>query len=90
MKLACFGLNMDKIFKNGPSKICGRQPLKNFKWYGLPSTNFIWSILEYHDPYGNCSLVLSDRTYSRQNLENENKIHSTNIKRKRQIKNSKT
>ena len=26
----------DKIFKNGPSKICGRQPLKNLKWYGLP------------------------------------------------------
>ena len=27
----------DKIFKNGPSNICGRQPLKNFTW----------SILEY-------------------------------------------
>ena len=25
----------DKVFKNGPSKICGRQPLKNFKGYGL-------------------------------------------------------
>ena len=24
-----------KVFKNGPSKICGRQPLKNLKWYGL-------------------------------------------------------
>ena len=24
------------VFKNGPSKICGRQPLKHFKWYGLP------------------------------------------------------
>ena len=22
-----------KVFKNGPSKICGRQPLKNLKWY---------------------------------------------------------
>ena len=21
-----------KIFKNGPGKICGRQPLKNFPW----------------------------------------------------------
>ena len=21
----------DKVFKNGPSKICGRQPLKNLK-----------------------------------------------------------
>ena len=28
----------DKVFKNGPIKICGRQPLKNFKGYkgGLP------------------------------------------------------
>ena len=24
-----------KVFKNGPSKICGRQSLKNFKGYGL-------------------------------------------------------
>ena len=25
-----------KVFKNGPSKVvCGRQPLKNMKWYGL-------------------------------------------------------
>ena len=26
---------LDKVFKNGPSKICGRQPLKNLKGYGL-------------------------------------------------------
>ena len=26
---------MDKVFKNGPNKICGRQPLKNLKGYGL-------------------------------------------------------
>ena len=25
----------DEVFKNGPSKICGRQPLKNLKGYGL-------------------------------------------------------
>ena len=40
-----------RAFKNGPSKICGRQHLKNVKWYGLPgrlsSTNFTWSVLEY-------------------------------------------
>ena len=24
-----------KVFKSGPSKICGRQPLKNLKGYGL-------------------------------------------------------
>ena len=36
----------DKVFKNGPSKICGRQPLKN-----VSSTNFTWSILEYFVSY---------------------------------------
>ena len=25
----------DKVFKNGPGKICGRQPLKNLEGYGL-------------------------------------------------------
>ena len=25
-----------KVFKKGQSKICGRQPLKSFQWYGLP------------------------------------------------------
>ena len=29
-----------KVFKNEPSKICGRQPLRNFTWF----------ILEYLDP----------------------------------------
>ena len=24
----------DKVFQSGPSKICGRQPLKNSKGYG--------------------------------------------------------
>ena len=28
-------LKWDKVFKNGPSKICGGQVLKNLKWYGL-------------------------------------------------------
>ena len=32
----------DKDFKNGPSKICGRQPLKNFKECGM--------ILADHNP----------------------------------------
>ena len=44
-----------KVFKNGPSKICGRQPLKNLKGDGLLRhfmifTNFSWSILEYFVP----------------------------------------
>ena len=25
----------DKVFKNGPSKVCGRQRLKDLKGYGL-------------------------------------------------------
>ena len=54
----------EKIFKNGPSKICGRQPLKSLKgngllrqtippqiFYRLSSTNFTWSILEYSVPF---------------------------------------
>ena len=30
-----YGLTWDKVLKNGPSKICGRQPLKNLTGYGL-------------------------------------------------------
>ena len=40
-----------KVFKNGPSKICGRQSLKNFTW----------SILEYFDPY-NPSKIFSKKS----------------------------
>ena len=43
-----------KVFKNGPSKIYGRQPLKNLKGYPsgyLSSTNCTWSILEYFVPH---------------------------------------
>ena len=42
----------DKVFKNGPSKICGRQPLKNLKRYGQRQsfTNFTWSIFECFVP----------------------------------------
>ena len=30
-----------KTFMNGPSKICGRHPLKDLKWYGLPKVLFL-------------------------------------------------
>ena len=30
-----------KVFKSGPSKIFGRQPLKNLKGYGLPKADHI-------------------------------------------------
>ena len=36
----------NKIFKNGPSEICGRQPLKNLKWYGLPMVPFTNTVIE--------------------------------------------
>ena len=34
----------DKVFKSGPSKICGRQPLKNLKGYGLLK-QYMWLLL---------------------------------------------
>ena len=58
----------NKVFKNGPSNICGRQHLKNLKGFGLlqsiylqmfqrlSCTNFNGSILEYFVPF---LLVLS-------------------------------
>ena len=30
-----------KAYKNGPGKICGRQHLKNLKWYGLPQKTIL-------------------------------------------------
>ena len=36
----------DKVFKNGPSKICGRQPLRNFTWPILKY--FVPNILRQH------------------------------------------
>ena len=40
------------MFKNGSSKICGRQPLKNVTWSILEyvGPNFTWPILEYVGP----------------------------------------
>ena len=32
--------NWDKVFKNGPSKMCGRQRLKNMKWYDFLKAPF--------------------------------------------------
>ena len=41
----------DEVFKNGPSKICGRQPLRNFTW----------PILEYFVQISQNSLEELDR-----------------------------
>ena len=35
-----------KVFKNGPSKICGRQPLKHLNWYGLPKQPYHFKFLK--------------------------------------------
>ena len=43
----------DKVFKNGPSKICGKQPFERLSY-----TNFTWSILEYFVPY--CFMHIRD------------------------------
>ena len=32
--------NWGKVFNNGSSKICGRQPLKNLRGYALSLQNF--------------------------------------------------
>ena len=37
----------NKVFKNGPSEIYGKQPLKNFTW----------SILEYFVPYAKVGII---------------------------------
>ena len=36
---------MDKVFKNGSNKICGRQPLENMKGYGLLKPTILGSFL---------------------------------------------
>ena len=42
----------DKVFKNGPSTICGRQSWRVMVCLAqrVSSTNFTWSILEYYVP----------------------------------------
>ena len=40
----------DKALKNGPSKICGRQPLKNLKGYGLLTFHFFKDCLPQISP----------------------------------------
>ena len=36
----------NKVFKNGPSKICGRQPLKNLNGYGCLSKQYPFKFLK--------------------------------------------
>ena len=51
----------NKVFKNGSSKICGRQPLKNLKVYGLLKADHTPSNLlkaAFHKFYLFCSWIL--------------------------------
>ena len=41
---------LNKVFKNGPSKICGRQPLKKFTW----------SILKYFKRWSFSTKIITD------------------------------
>ena len=36
----------DKVFKNGPSKICGGHPIKNLKGYGLVSRTYPFKLFK--------------------------------------------
>ena len=49
----------DKLFKSEPSKICGRQPLKNLKGYGLPQQTIIISSIFLKAVFYNLCLVPS-------------------------------
>ena len=40
-----------KVFKNGLSRTCGRQPLKNLKWYDLPYITSIFLKAAFHKFY---------------------------------------
>ena len=46
----------DKVFKNGASKICGRQPLNNLKGYGLPKQKVLLSVFQF---FSNFKIILS-------------------------------
>ena len=68
--------NWVKVFKNRPSKTCGRQPSKHLERYDLlkqsislqifwklSPRNFSWSILEYFVPYNHFKTILHIVTF---------------------------
>ena len=53
-----------KVFKNGPSKICGRQPLKDLKWYDLHIKFFKdWLLQILLGPFLNTLTYLSFKNF---------------------------
>ena len=53
-----------KVFQNGPSQICGRQPLKNFTW----------SFFEHLDPFVHCTLFVRTKQLSQKQLRPVEKL----------------
>ena len=45
-----FRMKWKKVFKNGPSKICGRQPLKNLNWYVFLSRSYRFKFFKGYLP----------------------------------------
>ena len=63
----------NKVFKNGPSKTCGRQPLKNLKWYGLYHFKFYKGRFRQIllGPFLNTLSQIKSRSFSAGNKINE-------------------
>ena len=54
-----------KVFENGPSKICERQPLKNLKLYGLLGRPiYIFAIFKTGSIFKSLSNMWDDQAYS--------------------------
>ena len=49
----------NKVFKNGPSKICGRQPLKNLKWNVLKAVFHEFYLVHSWMPWPICYYISS-------------------------------
>ena len=65
--------NYDKVFKNGPREICGRQRLKNLKVYGLfkeTKGSIIWRLIKIL-----CLIISFLCNICKQNLHEEYSQH---------------
>ena len=66
----------DKVFKSGPSKICGRQPLKNLKGYGLLKQG-MGGLMILRQLFLLCDIIyvlqLNDQSNVQPSLQNVNK-----------------
>ena len=51
---------MGQGFKNGPSKVCGREPLKNFKWSILAYLDLNIPLVTLNTIFKSGKLILVD------------------------------